>query len=411
MQPQRFRSRTDVQPIVQHGVCPLAGTVSFPQRSDAMTATLTLDDAGSGARRTLHLAGALTVASIGDVAPDMAALRPDGGDLTIDLADVERIDTTGAWLVHKLQRDWSAAGREATLDHASDDAKRLIEQVAANDKPAARRAPHGNRAVERLAMIGGGVIAATNTFGAFLGFLGQTIVGLGQTLIGRRPLRWNAVVHQMEVVGVNALGIVGLLSFLVGIVLAQQGAVQLQQFGAEVFVVNLIGRSVIRELGILLTAIMVAGRSGSAFAAQIGSMKLNEEVDAMSSIGMSPFEVLVIPRVLAMVIMMTLLAFFGAVLAIIGGGLFCWISLSIPPASFVQRIQDVTPISDLVIGMIKAPVFGFIIAVTGCFQGMQVTGNAESVGARTTQAVVQSIFLVIVLDAFFAVFFTALGYV
>ncbi len=372
-------------------------------------ATMTLDETGGGAR-TLHLGGALTVASIGTVAPDLAAIRPDR-DLQIDLGGIETIDTTGAWLVHKLLRDWAAAGKHATLDNASDDAKRLIDQVAANDKPSTRRPPHGNRAVERLELIGASVVHAATTLGEFLAFLGQTLVVLFQTIFERRPLRWNAVVHQMEVVGANALGIVGLLSFLVGIVLAQQGAVQLRQFGAEVFVVNLIGRSVIRELGILLTAIMVAGRSGSAFAAQIGSMKLNEEVDAMNSIGMSPTEVLVLPRVIAMVIMMTLLAFFGSIMAMIGGGLFCWISLAIPPSSFVQRIQDVTPLSDLVIGMIKAPVFGFIIAVTGCFQGMQVTGNAESVGARTTQAVVQSIFLVIVLDAFFAVFFTALGYV
>ena len=373
-------------------------------------ATLQLDDPAGGTR-TLRLAGDLTVASIDRVAPDLAALQPDRRDLTVDLGKVDRIDTTGAWLVHKLLRDWGAAGARATLDHASPDAQRLIDQVAANDKPAARRPPHGNRAVERFAMIGGALVHALNTLGEFLAFLGQTVVVLGQTLIERRPLRWNAVIHQMEVVGANALGIVGLLSFLVGIVLAQQGAVQLAQFGAEVFVVNLIGRSVIRELGILLTAIMVAGRSGSAFAAQIGSMKLNEEVDAMRSIGMSPIEVLVLPRVIAMVIMLTLLSFFGALMAIIGGGLFCWISLAIPPASFVQRIQDVTPMSDLVIGMVKAPVFGFIIALTGCFQGMQVTGNAESVGQRTTQAVVQSIFLVIVLDAVFAVFFTALGYV
>ena len=373
-------------------------------------ATLTLDDPDGGAR-TLRLGGALTVATIGRVAPELAALQPDGRDLTIDLGGLDRIDTTGAWLVHKLLRDWEAAGKAATLTDASDDARRLIEQVAANDKPAARRPPPGNRIAERLALIGGSVIHAVYTLGEFLGFLGQTLVTLFQTIFERRPLRWNAVIHQMEVVGANALGIVGLLLFLVGIVVAQQGAVQLAQFGAEVFTVNLIGRSVVRELGILLTAIMVAGRSGSAFAAQIGSMKLNEEIDAMRSIGISPTEVLILPRVIAMVIMMTLLAFFGAIMAILGGGLFCWISLAIPPASFVQRIQEVTPLSDLWIGLFKAPVFGFIIAVTGCFQGMQVTGNAESVGARTTQAVVQSIFLVIVLDAFFAVFFTALGFV
>lgn len=373
-------------------------------------ATLQLDDPAGG-MRTVRLGGDLTVASIGEVAPGLAALTPDGRSLTIDLGGVERIDTTGAWLVHKLLRDWGAGGKPAHLDGASSDAQRLIDQVAANDKPSPRRPPHRNHAIERLELIGRSVVHAIDTLGGFLAFLGQTLVALFQTIFERRPLRWNAVIHQMEIVGANALGIVGLLLFLVGVVVAQQGAVQLQQFGAEVFVVNLIGRSVVRELGILLTAIMVAGRSGSAFAAQIGSMKLNEEVDAMSSIGMSPIEVLVLPRVIATVVMTLLLSFFGVIMAIIGGGLFCWVSLGIPPASFVQRIQDATPLSDLVIGLFKALVFGFIISVTGCFQGMQVTGNAESVGQRTTQAVVQSIFIVIVLDAFFAVFFTALGYV
>jgi phospholipid/cholesterol/gamma-HCH transport system permease protein len=168
--------------------------------------------------------------------------------------------------------------------------------------------------------------------------------------------------------------------------------------------------STLRELGILLTAIMVAGRSASAFAAQIGSMKLNEEVDAMRTIGLDPVEVLVLPRLAAMVIMMPLLAFYASILAVVGGGLFCWVSLDIPPVSFVARLREVVPMSDFWIGQAKAPVFGAIIAITGCFQGMQVSGSAESVGLRTTLAVVQSIFMVIVLDAFFAVFFTALGF-
>jgi phospholipid/cholesterol/gamma-HCH transport system permease protein len=234
---------------------------------------------------------------------------------------------------------------------------------------------------------------------------------LGRTLISRKGFRWPAIIRQMEVVGVNAIGIVGLMSFLVGIVVAQQGAVQLRQFGAEVFVINLVGRSVTRELGVLMTAIMVAGRSGSAFAAQIGSMKLAEEIDAMRTIGMSPTEVLMLPRLIAMAFVMPLLAFYATIMAIFGGGLFAWTSLAIPPITFVQRLQEVVPITDLWIALVKAPVFGLIIAVTGCYQGMQVTGNAESVGQRTTAAVVQSIFLVIVLDAFFAVFFTALGWI
>ena len=365
---------------------------------------------GPGTAQRLAVSGRLTIAHITDVIEPLRAIEPNGSALAIDLAGVERIDTAGAWLIHRLVATWTAAGVPAEVENASEDARRLIAEVGSNDIAVATRPPRGSAVTARLVSIGSAVVAITDNIGSFLAFLGQTMVVLGQTLIGRRPLRWNAVIHQCESIGVNALGIVGLLLFLVGIVVAQQGAVQLRAFGAEVFVVNLIGRSIMRELGILLTAIMVAGRSASAFAAQIGSMKLNQEIDALATIGMSPIEVLVVPRVIAMGLMLLLLGFYGAVMAVIGGGLFCWFSLDIPPITFVQRLQEVTPLSDMIIGLIKAPVFGIIIAMMGCFQGMQVTGNAESVGTRTTRAVVESIFVVIVLDAFFAVFFSALGY-
>lgn len=365
---------------------------------------------GPGTVQRLAVSGPLTIAHIADVVEPLRAIAPTGSALVIDLAGIDGIDTTGAWIIHRLMATWSAAGVPATVENASEDARRLIAEVTSNDIEVALRPLAGNPVTARLSRIGAAVVAMSDNIGSFLGFLGQTMVVLLQTLAGRRPLRWNAVIHQCENIGVNALGIVGLLLFLVGIVVAQQGAVQLRAFGGEVFVVNLIGRSVMRELGILLTAIMVAGRSASAFAAQIGSMKLNQEVDALATIGMSPIEVLVVPRVLAMALMLLLLGFYGAVMAIIGGGLFCWLSLGIPPVTFVQRLQEVTPLSDMIIGLIKAPVFGIIIAMMGCFQGMQVSGNAESVGTRTTRAVVESIFVVIVLDAFFAVFFSALGY-
>ena len=368
------------------------------------------ETAVSGDARRLALRGRLTMSHIADIVGPLRAIAPAGKALAIDLSGIERIDTAGAWLIHRLARDWSAAGVPATVENASADATRLIAEVGANDEPVDVRMPRGNAVTERLERIGRALYLAAENIGTFLSFLGQTLVVLGQTIIGRRQLRWNAVIHQCEAIGVNAIGITGLLLFLVGIVIAQQGAVQLRAFGAEVFVINLIGRSTVRELGILLTAIMVAGRSSSAFAAQIGSMKLNQEVDAMATIGMSPIEVLVVPRVIAMGLMLLLLGFFGSVMAILGGGLYVWFALDIPPVSFFQRLQEVTPLSDLVIGLIKAPIFGIIIAMMGCFQGMQVTGNAESVGERTTRAVVESIFVVIVLDAFFAVFFSALGY-
>ena len=366
--------------------------------------------AAQGDDRLLALRGRLTIVHVQEVAADLLALVPGGQRLQIDLTAVERIDTTGALIVHRVMRRWQDAGVDVRLVTHGPDAPRLIAEVALHDTPMAVRRPVDNILTERLVRIGHRVVETLDGVTAFLAFLGQTLVVLAQTLIGRRQLRGHAFIHQCEAIGVNALGIIALLLFLVGVVVAQQGAVQLRQFGADIFVVNLIGRATMRELGILLTAIMVAGRSASAFAAQIGSMKLNQEVDALETIGLSPIEVLVIPRVLAMAVMMLLLGFFGSICALIGGGVYVWFDLDMPPVTYVQRLQEVILMHDLVIGLVKAPVFGLIIAMQGCFQGMQVKGNAEDVGMRTTRAVVESIFLVIVIDAFFAVFFTALGY-
>jgi len=245
---------------------------------------------------------------------------------------------------------------------------------------------------------------------AVLGFMGAVIQARGDLIRDPGRFRTKALVHQMELVGISAIGIVGLMSFLVGIVIAQQGAVQLEQFGAEIYTINLTGRLSFRELGVLMTAIMVAGRSGSAFAAQIGTMKLTEEIDAMRTIGVSPMEALVIPRVLAAILVMPWLGVYSALLSIIGGAAISTLTLDIPFWTFIARVQEVVPTHDLWVGLIKGPVFGLIIALTGCYQGMQVKGNSEEVGHRTTVAVVQAIFAVIVLDAFFAVFFTEIGW-
>jgi phospholipid/cholesterol/gamma-HCH transport system permease protein len=259
--------------------------------------------------------------------------------------------------------------------------------------------------------LGEWVSEAGTTLVGLVGFLGSVLIGFAAII--RRPKRFrvNAVIQRFDVVGVRALGIVGLMSFLIGVVVGQQGAVQLEQFGAEIYTINLIGRITVRELGTLMTAIMVAGRSGSAFAAQIGTMKITEEVDAMRTIGVSPVEALVVPRILAALIMMPLLSFYAMVMSLLGGGIYVWIDLGIPPLTYIQRLQEVVPISDLWVGLIKAPVFGFIIALAGCFNGMLVQGNSEEVGTKTTAAVVQSIFMVIVLDAVFAVFFSQVGWI
>ena len=243
-----------------------------------------------------------------------------------------------------------------------------------------------------------------------LGFLGELIVAWLRAVRHPGRMRFTALFSQIELVGVDSLAIIGLMSFLIGIVIAQQGAVQLQQFGAQIYTINLTGRLSMRELGVLMTAIMVAGRSGSAFAAQIGTMKLTEEIDAMRTIGVSPMEALVLPRVMAAVFMLPLLGFYSSVIAIVGGATISALVLDIPFFTFLERIQEAVPLRDLYVGLIKGPVFGLIIAIAGCYQGMQVEGNSEEVGQRTTKAVVQAIFMVFVLDAFFAVFFTEIGW-
>jgi len=334
----------------------------------------------------------------------------DGKVERIDLTGIERLDTIGAWTIHRL-----AQRTGADIKGLNPDAQHLFDQVQAADQPVVIRAQHVPAFYRVLGEIGEATVQTFKTMVGLLGFLGATTLAFGSVFksffVPPRRFRFNATVQRFEVVGVSALGIIGLMSFLIGIVIAQQGAVQLRQFGAEVYTINLVGRLSMRELGVLMTAIMVAGRSGSSFAAQIGTMKLTEEIDAMRTIGVSPMEALVVPRVLAAVFMMPLLGFYSALVAIIGGGLLCWATLDIPWVTYIQRIREVVPMSDVYIGLIKAPVFGAIIAIAGCFQGMLVEADAEQVGLRTTAAVVQGIFLVIVLDAFFAVFFSSIGWI
>lgn len=242
-----------------------------------------------------------------------------------------------------------------------------------------------------------------------LSFYGQTVLTLGRVVAQPRRLRLTSLTHHLEQTCVNALPIVGLIAFLIGIVMAYQGADQLRRFGAEIYTIDLLAISVLREIGILLTAIVIAGRSGSAFTAQIGMMTVNQEVDALRTLGLDPLEVLVLPRLLALMIALPLLAFFADLMALVGGGVMCAFVLDVPPNQYVSHLNVAIWPRTFWVGMVKAPVFAFLIAMVGCYEGLTVEGSAESVGRNTTLSVVVAIFLVIVFDALFSIVFSHVG--
>ena len=351
----------------------------------------------------LRFSGNLDITTIAQL--DKRLKQIDQPVALIDMADAGHIDTVGAWVVYRLARD-----QRCEIVNLSESGSRLVEAVGRSDISDVEPPQRPNVINRVLGSVGEATMMAFGSMLGMLGFFGALVRSVISLFAHPRRIRWAATIRHFELVGVSALGIVGLMSFLIGIVIAQQGAVQLEQFGLEVFTINLVGRASIRELGLLMTAIMVAGRSGSAFAAQIGTMKLTEEVDAMRTIGVSPMEAIILPRVAASTITMPLLAFYASICAIVGGGAFCWVGLDLPPLTYIQRLREIIPMTDFWIMLIKAPVFGILIGVTGCYEGMQVRQNAEEVGQRTTSAVVAAIFLVIVLDAFFAVFFSSLGW-
>ncbi len=323
----------------------------------------------------------------------------------LDLSGQTRIDTAGAWLIALSQKDGLG------VMGASADQTLLLETVrsALPTGQLLRRVRLHNKTADMLAALGQSVSAMLWATAESVGFLGLVMARIAQAILRPSRLRLTALFHHMQEAGLGAVPIVVLMGFLIGLVLAFQGASQLKTFGAEVFVVDLIAISMLRELGILLTAIIVAGRSASAFTAAIGSMKMREEVDAMRVLGLDPIDLLVLPRVLALVIWLPLLGFLADMAGLVGGGLMAWISLGISPGQFRTQLLAATDVSQMLVGLSKAPVFALIIGVVGCHQGIQVKGDTESLGQHTSRAVVVAIFLVIVVDALFSIFFALWG--
>lgn len=330
-------------------------------------------------------------------------------DVRLDISGIEILDTAGAWLLYRTIEAIRAKGCSVEISGRSARTAAMLDQVRNSYRPCDTAPPKRNALVDLVVEIGASAIRIVELADSFIAFLGRSIIVLMRTLLSPRRLRFTSMVFHMEQVGLNAMPIVGLISFLIGVVLAYQGALQLERFGAQIFVVDLIAISVLRELGILLTAIVVAGRSGSAFTAQLGTMQVNEEVDALRALGLDPMEVLVLPRALALVITLPLLAFFADLMGLLGGGLMAWATLDVSPSTFLDRLKDAVSMWSFWVGIIKAPVFAMLIALVGCYEGMQVSGSAESVGRHTTRSVVEAVFLVIVADALFSIFFGVIG--
>ncbi|AHM02783.1 ABC-type transport system [Roseibacterium elongatum DSM 19469] len=367
---------------------------------------ITSSEDGTGT--TLTVSGPLTIHALGKVVPVLRGVGA-GRSVAIDLAAVTRLDTAGGWALLDARRRIEATGGTITIRNARPEAASLLERVDKAWPVVAVEPPHKGGLADLAARVGQAVAQGAAYLLSLIGYLGLFLARLGRALVRPRAFRLTALVHHCEDVGLRAVPIVALMSFLIGVVLAFQGASQLRQFGAEVFVVDLIAVSILRELGILLTAIIVAGRTASAFTAAIGSMKMREEIDAMRTLGLDPATVLFVPRILALLLMLPILGGIANLSGLFGGALMSWVELGISPEMFRTRLIEGTDVKHLVVGMVKAPVFALIIGVIGCHAGMQVKSNAESLGRQTSKAVVAAIFAVIVADAVFSVFFAQMG--
>ena len=327
---------------------------------------------------------------------------------SLDCGGLKSLDTTGAVLVRRFAGN-VGEHCEATLTGVPDAHKSLLDVITCCPPPARTEPETLPWYLAILSETGEAFWMALRSFARLLSFLGLVLIRLMGSITDPHRVRIVPIIHQMDVTGMRAMGIVGLISFLIGAVMVNQGAIQLAKFGADIFVIDMMGISHLRELGILLTAIIIAGRSGSAFTAQIGSMVLNEEVDAMRTLGMDPIDVLVLPRLIAMLVCLPLLAFYADIVGIAGGMLMAWIQLDISPGNFIVYFREEISVDHFWVGIIKAPFFAAIIATCGCYQGLRVSGSADELGSRTTKSVVQAIFLVIAFDALFAIFFTSIG--
>jgi phospholipid/cholesterol/gamma-HCH transport system permease protein len=366
----------------------------------------------SGDVLELRPAGSWTAANVATLEALSGAVTAQldrSKSLRLDMAGVGELDTLGAWLLEKMSRRATSVGHRADVVGIADNYAGLIEEVGQVNRHNPAPAPAPNPVVVKVGDIGRSAVGATDDVAAFLHMLGSLFLAICGVLRRPRSLRLTSLFYQLYRVGWQAIPIVVLITFLIGAIIAQQGIFHFRKFGADSYVVDMVGILVLRELGVLIVAIMVAGRSGSAYTAELGSMKMREEIDALSTMGLDPVEVLILPRVIALVCALPILTFIGSMAALYGGGLVAWFYGGMGPAIFIARLHDAVSVTSFEVGMIKAPFMALVIGIVACSEGLRVKGSAESLGKQTTTSVVKSIFLVIVLDGLFAIFFASVG--
>jgi phospholipid/cholesterol/gamma-HCH transport system permease protein len=339
---------------------------------------------------------------------DAEKLAGGSQSIFIDVSEVSKLDTFGAWLIERLRRSLTQGAVEAQIAGLSANYSSLVDEVRR-----VRAMPVTDTSAVTitgmLEQIGQTVAGIAGTVAGLIDMLGAVLAAGARTLIHPRSFRLTSTVHHLEQVCWRAVPIVVLITFLIGCIIAQQGIFHFRRFGADIFVVDMLGVLVLREIGVLLVAIMVAGRSGSAYTAELGSMKMREEIDALRTMGFDPIEVLVLPRMLALVLALPILAFLGAMAALYGGGLVAWLYGGVDPEAFLLRLRDAISIDHFIVGIVKAPVMAAVIGIVACVEGLAVQGSAESLGQHTTASVVKGIFFVIVMDGVFAIFFASIG--
>ncbi len=371
-----------------------------------------LDDSVQGSHLALVGAGAWIAVNAHGLEASIQALiakYPSVKKVDIDMEHVERLDTFGAWLLERLVRAFKARGCQTDVTGLKDDYKALMDELRSVKLEDAQPRTGGQAFNYALHSIGENIASVGNSFLAIVNMLGALVIAWLRVAARPHTFRLTSLVHQLDNVAWRAVPIILLITFLIGCIIAQQGLFHFRKFGADVYVVDMVGILVLRELGVLIVCIMVAGRSGSAYTAELGSMKMREEIDALRTMGFDPVEVLILPRILALIIGVPILTFLGSMAALYGGGLVCWLYGGIDPDIFLSRLKEAIALNTFQVGMIKAPFMALVIGAVACVEGLAVKGSAESLGRQTTASVVESIFLVIVMDGVFAIFFTSIG--